>query len=45
MVVTKEQMDAAMNPKTVAVVGAKKDADYSWLKNSIFAEERNVLHN
>ena len=33
MVVTKEQMDAAMNPKTVAVVGAKKDADYSWLKN------------
>ncbi len=33
MVVTKAQMDAAMSPRTVAVVGAKKDADYSWLKN------------
>ena len=33
MPVTKEQMDSAMSPRTVAVVGAKKDADYSWLKN------------
>ena len=33
MAVTKAQMDAAMSPKTVAVVGAKKDADYSWLRN------------
>lgn len=33
MAVLKEQLDAALSPKVVAVVGARKADDYSWLKN------------
>lgn len=33
MPVLKEQLDAALSPKVVAVVGARKVDDYSWLRN------------
>jgi acyl-CoA synthetase (NDP forming) len=33
MAVTKEQLDRAFNPRTVAVIGAKKSAGYNWLQH------------
>ena len=33
MVITASKLDAAFNPKTIAIVGAKKSANYSWLRN------------
>ena len=33
MAVRKEQLDAALSPNVVAVVGARKADDYSWLRN------------
>jgi acyl-CoA synthetase (NDP forming) len=33
MPVLKEQLDAALSPRAVAVVGARKADDYSWLRN------------
>lgn len=33
MPVAKEQLDEALSPRVVAVVGARKADDYSWLKN------------
>ena len=33
MPVLKEQLDAALNPNVVAIVGSRKVDDYSWLRN------------
>lgn len=31
----REKLDRALSPRTVAVVGAKKDSDYSWIRNNL----------